>query len=191
LYCISVIVSSSRPSRWPVIRRACPSTRPARSTTPSSEARRPAGKTQRASEARALYPSIREETTPRAPRQRRTSPLRANQKSTNHHYSSLEDSVPGFRIEPPSDAAHRRRLRADVVQQERPTGGPVRVQLRQGVRVSPHLAAVLRAVPGHRPASESSSAATNANSRYNRLDVAEPANAVSHPGSPTTPRTLA
>ncbi|CAD6254869.1 unnamed protein product [Miscanthus lutarioriparius] len=69
--------------------------RPARNTTPSSEARRPAGKTQRASEARALYPSVREETTPRAPRQLRTSPLRANQKSTSHHYSSLEDSVHG------------------------------------------------------------------------------------------------
>lgn len=43
LHCISVVTSSSGPSRWRVIRRACPSTRRARSTTPSSEARRSAG----------------------------------------------------------------------------------------------------------------------------------------------------
>uniref|UniRef100_A0A804PJC3 [RNA-polymerase]-subunit kinase n=1 Tax=Zea mays TaxID=4577 RepID=A0A804PJC3_MAIZE len=50
------------------------------------------------------------------------------------------------------DAAGRR-VRVDVVQ-ERPSGGPPRVQLRQGGRVAPHLAAVLRAVQGHRPAPE-------------------------------------
>jgi serine/threonine protein kinase len=43
LHCISVVTSSSGPSRWRAIRRACPSTRRARSTTPSSEARRSAG----------------------------------------------------------------------------------------------------------------------------------------------------
>jgi hypothetical protein len=32
--------------------------------------------------------------------------LRANQKSTSHHHSSLEYSVPGFRIEPPAVAVH-------------------------------------------------------------------------------------
>ncbi|CAN6244723.1 unnamed protein product [Urochloa humidicola] len=120
---------------------------------------------------------------------------RANQKSTSHHYSSQEDSVPGFRIEPPPPV---------VAGAGR--GGPASMQAAAGfgstwyhrsdqrggvvprasssVRASSHLTsqrsyAQSRGTDLH----PSSSAARNANSRYNRLDVAEPATAIGRPGS--------
>ncbi|CAN6232081.1 unnamed protein product [Urochloa humidicola] len=119
---------------------------------------------------------------------------RANQKSTSHHYSSQEDSVPGFRIEPPPPV---------VAGAGR--GGPASMQAAGGfgstwyrsdhrggvvprasssVRASSHLTsqrsyAQSRGTDLH----PSSSAARNANSRYNRLDVAEPATAIGRPGS--------
>ncbi|CAL4968787.1 unnamed protein product [Urochloa decumbens] len=121
---------------------------------------------------------------------------RANQKSTSHHYSSQEDSVPGFRIEPPPP----------VVAGAGRAGGPASMQAAGGfgstwyrsdqrggvvvprasssVRASSHLTsqrsyAQSRGTDLH----PSSSAARNANSRYNRLDVAEPATAIGRPGS--------
>lgn len=109
--------------------------------------------------------------------------VRANQKSTSHHYSSQEDSVPGFRIEPPAVAR----------------GGPAAMQTAgfgstwygrsdthkavsrtsSSVRVSHQASQRSRGTDLH----PSASAARNANSRYNRLDVAEPANAMDRPGS--------
>jgi hypothetical protein len=110
---------------------------------------------------------------------------RTNQKSTSHHYSSQEDSVPGFRIEPPAVAR----------------GGPATMQtggfgstwyLRneqkavprtsRSVRVS-HLTSQRSAKSRGTDLHPSSSAARNADSRYNRLDVAEPTNAMDRPGS--------
>ncbi|GJN21344.1 hypothetical protein PR202_gb08813 [Eleusine coracana subsp. coracana] len=113
--------------------------------------------------------------------------VRANQKSTSHHYSSQEDSVPGFRIEPPAVGR----------------AGPATMQTAGGGfgstwygRNETHKAAVSRTSSSvrvsHQASSHrsrgtdlhpSSSAARNANSRYNRLDVAEPANAMDRPGS--------
>ncbi|EEC70998.1 hypothetical protein OsI_02670 [Oryza sativa Indica Group] len=45
-----LLLNSSGQSHWRVTRRACPSSRRARSTTPSSAARRPSGKTRQPSE---------------------------------------------------------------------------------------------------------------------------------------------
>ncbi|WVZ74997.1 hypothetical protein U9M48_023105 [Paspalum notatum var. saurae] len=114
---------------------------------------------------------------------------RTNQKSTSHHYSSQEDSVPGFRIEPPPAVAGR--------------GGPATMQTAAGFGSTWYRSDQRGAVPrtsssvraSHLTSQRSyahargtdlhptTSAARNANSRYNRLDVAEPASAVGRPGS--------
>ncbi|TKW39772.1 hypothetical protein SEVIR_1G201800v4 [Setaria viridis] len=115
---------------------------------------------------------------------------RANQKSISHHYSSQEDSVPGFRIEPPPPAVAAGRGPATM----QAAGGFgstwYRSDDRRGVQRAsssvraPHLTsqrsyAQSRGTDLH----PSSSAARNASYRYNRLDVAEPPNAVGRPGS--------
>ncbi|CAL5057682.1 unnamed protein product [Urochloa decumbens] len=121
---------------------------------------------------------------------------RANQKSTSHHYSSQEDSVPGFRIEPPPPvvgAAGRAGGPASMQAaggfgstwyRSDQRGGVVVPRASSSVRASSHLTsqrsyAQSRGTDLH----PSSSAARNANSRYNRLDVAEPATAIGRPGS--------
>ncbi|OEL18820.1 putative serine/threonine-protein kinase [Dichanthelium oligosanthes] len=111
---------------------------------------------------------------------------RANQKSTSHHYSSQEDSVPGFRIEPPPGAAGR----GPATMQ---TAGFGSTWYRNEQRGVPRTSSSVRAsqltsqrsyVPSRgTDLHPSTSAARNANSRYNRLDVAEPGNAVGRPGS--------
>jgi hypothetical protein len=114
---------------------------------------------------------------------------RANQKSTSHHYSSLEDSVPGFRIEPPAVA-----VRGPATLQSGGGFGSTwynRSDQRAVSRASSSVRASASHLTSQRSYAQSrgtdlhpsSSAATNANSRYNRLDVAEPANAVGRPGS--------
>ncbi|XP_066331803.1 probable serine/threonine-protein kinase At1g54610 [Miscanthus floridulus] len=114
---------------------------------------------------------------------------RANQKSTSHHYSSLEDSVPGFRIEPPAVA-----VRGPATLQSGGGFGSTwynRSDQRAVSRASSSVRASASHLTSQRSYAQSrgtdlhpsSSASTNANSRYNRLDVAEPANAVGRPGS--------
>jgi len=116
---------------------------------------------------------------------------RANQKSTSHHYSSQEDSVPGFRIEPPPAVAAGRGQPAAMQ-----TAGFGSTWYRNDQRGVPRTSSsVVRASTltsqsqrSYAPSRgtdlhPSSSAARNANPRYNRLDVAEPAHAVGRPGS--------
>ncbi|KAJ1279555.1 hypothetical protein BS78_04G164400 [Paspalum vaginatum] len=105
---------------------------------------------------------------------------RTNQKSTSHHYSSQEDSVPGFRIEPRGGPATMQTAgfgstwyRSDLQRGAVPrTSSSVRAPSQRSY-------AQARGTDLHPTAS----AARNANSRYNRLDVAEPASAVGRPGS--------
>ncbi|RLM78065.1 putative serine/threonine-protein kinase [Panicum miliaceum] len=111
---------------------------------------------------------------------------RANQKSTSHHYSSQEDSVPGFRIEPPPAVAGR----GPAAMQTAGFGSTWYRNDQRGVpRTSSSVrASTLTSQRSYAPSRgtdlhPSSSAARNANPRYNRLDVAEPANAVGRPGS--------
>nr|CAB3446917.1 unnamed protein product [Digitaria exilis] len=111
---------------------------------------------------------------------------RTNQKSTSHHYSSQEDSVPGFRIEPPPAVTGR----GPATMQ---TAGFGSTWYRNDQRGVPRTSSSVRAsqLTSQRSYAHSrgtdlhptSSAARNANSRYNRLDVAEPATAVVRPGS--------
>uniref|UniRef100_A0A0D9VH58 [RNA-polymerase]-subunit kinase n=1 Tax=Leersia perrieri TaxID=77586 RepID=A0A0D9VH58_9ORYZ len=116
----------------------------------------------------------------------------ANPKSASHHYGSLEDSVPGFRMEPPPGTAAAASGGSGFGSTWYRTkdgggGGGVARTASSSVRVSngaAHLTtqrsyAQSRGTDLH----PSSSAARHANSRYNRLDVAEPANALDRPGS--------
>ena len=112
---------------------------------------------------------------------------RANQKSTSHHYSSQEDSVPGFRIEQPPPPAGRGPAAMQTAgfgstwYRNDQRGVPTRTSssVRASTLTSQRSYAPSRGTDLH----PSSSAARNANPRYNRLDVAEPANAVGRPGS--------
>ncbi|TVU29681.1 hypothetical protein EJB05_21258 [Eragrostis curvula] len=116
-----------------------------------------------------------------ADRQRRQA--RTNQKSTSHHYSSQEDSVPGFRMEPPAVGRGPATMqtagfgstwyRSDQKSVSRTSSS---------VRVS-HLTSQRSGRSRGTDLHPSSSAARNANSKYNRLDVAEPANTIDQPGS--------
>ncbi|KAF0932144.1 hypothetical protein E2562_008675 [Oryza meyeriana var. granulata] len=124
--------------------------------------------------------------------QRRQAARVVNPKSASHHYSSQEDSVPGFRMEPPAGPPatmqtggfgstwYRKDAAADPRATSR-TASSVRVS---NAAAGAHLTsqrsyAQSRGTDLH----PSSSAARHANSRYNRLDVAEPANALDRPGS--------
>ncbi|KAL5212658.1 hypothetical protein ABZP36_023505 [Zizania latifolia] len=111
-----------------------------------------------------------------------------NPKSASHHYSSLEDSVPGFRMEPPASTLqtggfgstwYRKDAGGDPRAAARPASS-VRVSNRGGAQLTSQRSyAQSRGTDLH----PSSSAARHANSRYNRLDVAEPANALDRPCS--------
>uniref|UniRef100_A0A0E0K169 [RNA-polymerase]-subunit kinase n=1 Tax=Oryza punctata TaxID=4537 RepID=A0A0E0K169_ORYPU len=131
--------------------------------------------------------------------QRRQAAARVvNPRSASHHYSSLEDSV-GFRMEPPAPAAtmqsggfgstwYRKDPAADPrATTARTASASVRVSNSAAGAGSAQLTsqrsyAQSRGTDLH----PSSSAARHANSRYNRLDVAEPANALDRPGSSST-----
>ncbi|KAL6634567.1 hypothetical protein ACP70R_027238 [Stipagrostis hirtigluma subsp. patula] len=111
--------------------------------------------------------------------------MRANPKSVSHHYSSLEDSVPGFRIESSGAAG-----RGPATMQTAGFGSTwYRSDQRAVSRAAssvraPHLTSQQSYVQSRgTDLHPSSSAARNANSRYNRLDVAEPATAIDRPGS--------
>ncbi|AQK71799.1 probable serine/threonine-protein kinase At1g54610 [Zea mays] len=127
--------------------------------------------------------------------QRRHRQARANQKSTSHHYSSQEDSVPGFRIEPPPPGmAVAAAARGPATLQ---AGGFGSTWYRSDPRAVPRASSSVRAAASHLTSqrsyaqsrgtdlhpSSSAASASNANPRYNRLDVAEPASGVGRPGS--------
>ncbi|KAL6899235.1 hypothetical protein ACP4OV_005893 [Aristida adscensionis] len=111
--------------------------------------------------------------------------MRANPKCVSHNYRSQEDSVPGFRMEPAAAAG-----RGPATMQ---TAGFGSTWCRNDQRAVPRTASSVRAP--HLTSQQSyvqsrgtdlhpsSSAARNAHSRYNRLDVAEPATAIDRPGS--------
>uniref|UniRef100_J3LDW5 [RNA-polymerase]-subunit kinase n=2 Tax=Oryza brachyantha TaxID=4533 RepID=J3LDW5_ORYBR len=125
--------------------------------------------------------------------QRRQAARVVNPKSASHHYSSLEDSVPGFRMEPSAGppatmqsggfgSTWYRKDAADPRAPSRTVSSSVRVS--NAAAGAPHLIsqrsyAQSRGTDLH----PSTSAARHANSRYNRLDVAEPANALDRPGT--------
>ncbi|KAK3158214.1 hypothetical protein QOZ80_2AG0134290 [Eleusine coracana subsp. coracana] len=106
--------------------------------------------------------------------------VRANQKSTSHHYSSQEDSVPGFRIEPPATMQTAGGGFGSTWYGRNETHRAAVSRTSSSVRVSHQASSQRSRGTDLHP---SSSAARNANSRYNRLDVAEPANAMDRPGS--------
>ncbi|KAG8071082.1 hypothetical protein GUJ93_ZPchr0006g41717 [Zizania palustris] len=111
-----------------------------------------------------------------------------NPKSASHHYRSLEDSVPGFRMEPPVSTLqtggfgstwYRKDAGGDPRAAAR-TASSVRVSNRGGAQLTSQRSyAQSRGTDLH----PSSAAARHTNSRYNRLDVAEPANALDRPSS--------
>uniref|UniRef100_A0AA96NPG0 [RNA-polymerase]-subunit kinase n=1 Tax=Phyllostachys edulis TaxID=38705 RepID=A0AA96NPG0_PHYED len=109
---------------------------------------------------------------------------RVNPKSVSHNYSSLEDSVSGFRIEPPAAAGPPATMQTAgfgstwYKKDDQRTASSVRVS-NAGAHLTSQRSYAQRGTDLH----PSSSAARNANSRYNRLDVAEPANAFDRPGS--------
>ncbi|CAN6278873.1 unnamed protein product [Urochloa humidicola] len=118
---------------------------------------------------------------------------RANQKSTSHHYSSQEDSVPGFRIEPvaagragPASMQAAAGFGSTWYRSDQ-RGGVVVPRASSSVRASSHSHLTSQRSYAQSRGTDlhpSSSAARNANSRYNRLDVAEPATAaIGRPGS--------
>ena len=95
--------------------------------------------------------------------------------------------MPGFRIEPPAAAAGRGPAAMQTAgfgstwYRNDQRGVPTRTSssVRASTLTSQRSYAPSRGTDLH----PSSSAARNANPRYNRLDVAEPANAVGRPGS--------
>jgi len=116
--------------------------------------------------------------------------MRNNPKSSSQHYSALEDSVPGFRMEPPAAAAGPPSTMQNAGGQfgstwyRKDQQGGRRVQratssLRVSNLSSQRSYAASRGTDLH----PSSSATRNTNSKYNRLDVAEPANALDRPSS--------
>uniref|UniRef100_A0A3B6PN95 [RNA-polymerase]-subunit kinase n=1 Tax=Triticum aestivum TaxID=4565 RepID=A0A3B6PN95_WHEAT len=123
-----------------------------------------------------------------ADRQRRQ--VRNNPKSSSHHYSTLEDSMSGFRMEPRAAAGQLSTMQnagqfgSTWYRKDDQRGRGVQ-RTTSSVRVSNHAAhltsqrsyATSRGTDLH----PSSSAARNTNSKYNRLDVAEPANALDRP----------
>lgn len=116
--------------------------------------------------------------------------MRNNPKSSSRHYSTLEDSVSGFRMEPravagpPSTMQNAGQFGSTWYRKDDQRGRGVQ-RTTSSVRVSNHAAhltsqrsyATSRGTDLH----PSSSAARNTNSKYNRLDVAEPANALDRP----------
>uniref|UniRef100_A0A0E0CM24 [RNA-polymerase]-subunit kinase n=1 Tax=Oryza meridionalis TaxID=40149 RepID=A0A0E0CM24_9ORYZ len=120
-----------------------------------------------------------------------------NPRSASHHYSSLEDSVPGFRMEPPA-AMQSGGFGSTWYRKDHAAAGDPRATTSRvasaSVRVSNSVAGGAQLTSqrsyaqsrGGTDLHPSSSAARHANSRYNRLDVAEPANALDRPGSSST-----
>ncbi|VAI57757.1 unnamed protein product [Triticum turgidum subsp. durum] len=116
--------------------------------------------------------------------------VRNNPKSSSHHYSTLEDSMSGFRMEPRAAAGQLSTMQnagqfgSTWYRKDDQRGRGVQ-RTTSSVRVSNHAAhltsqrsyATSRGTDLH----PSSSAARNTNSKYNRLDVAEPANALDRP----------
>ncbi|XP_052144223.1 probable serine/threonine-protein kinase At1g54610 [Oryza glaberrima] len=125
-----------------------------------------------------------------------------NPRSASHHYSSLEDSVPGFRMEPPVAAGPPAAMQSGGFgstwyRKDHAAAGDPRATTSRAasasVRVSNSVAGGAQLTSqrsyAHSRGTDlhpSSSAARHANSRYNRLDVAEPANALDRPGSSST-----
>ncbi|KAI4984177.1 probable serine/threonine-protein kinase At1g54610 [Hordeum vulgare subsp. vulgare] len=118
------------------------------------------------------------------------SQARNNPRSSSHHYNTLEDSMSGFRMEPraaagpPSTIQNVGQFGSTWYRKDDQRDRAVQ-RTTSSVRVSnhaPHLTsqrsyATSRGTDLH----PSSSATRNTNSKYNRLDVAEPANALDRP----------
>lgn len=129
---------------------------------------------------------------------RQQAAARVNTKSSSHHYTALEDSVAGFRMEPPAaPAPSTMQMQMQSAGQFGSTwyrkdehhqrGGMKRTtsSLRvSNLPVAHHLTSQRSCAPsrGGTDLHPSSSAVRNTNSKYNRLDVAEPANALDRPG---------
>uniref|UniRef100_A0ACD5YWK3 Uncharacterized protein n=1 Tax=Avena sativa TaxID=4498 RepID=A0ACD5YWK3_AVESA len=117
--------------------------------------------------------------------------MRNNPKSSSHHYTMLEDSVPGFCMEAPSTvAAAGLRTSTSAMhsagqfgstwyRKDGPRGAIPRTA--SAVRVSQLTSQRSYAPSRGTDLHPSTSAARNTNSKYNRLDVAEPANALDRP----------
>ena len=111
--------------------------------------------------------------------------MRNNPKSSSHHYATLEDSVPGFRMEPPAAAGLPSTMQSagqfgsTWYRKDGPRGAIPRTtsSVRMSQLTSQRSYARSRGTDLH----PSSSATRNANSKYTRLDVAEPANALDRP----------
>ncbi|CAM0945644.1 unnamed protein product [Alopecurus aequalis] len=120
--------------------------------------------------------------------------MRNNPKSSSHHYTSLEDSVPGFRMEPPAAAGQPSTMQSagqfgsTWYRKDGPRGAIPRTA--SAVRVSQLTSQRSYAASRGTDLHPSSSATRNTNSKYNRLDVAEPANALDRPAGPTNKKDM-
>jgi hypothetical protein len=115
--------------------------------------------------------------------------MRNNPKSSSHHYTTLEDSVPGFRMEPPAAAGLPSTMQSagqfgsTWYRKDGPRGAIPRTTSSSRLSGNPaHLTSQRSYAPSRGTDLHPSSSATrNTNSKYNRLDVAEPANALDRP----------
>uniref|UniRef100_A0ACD5ZES9 Uncharacterized protein n=1 Tax=Avena sativa TaxID=4498 RepID=A0ACD5ZES9_AVESA len=118
--------------------------------------------------------------------------MRNNPKSSSNHYTMLEDSVPGFRMEEPSAAAAGMPTSTSAThsagqfgstwyRKDGPRGAMPRTA--SAIRVSQLTSQRSYAPSRGTDLHPSTSAARNTNSKYNRLDVAEPANALDRPAA--------